>query len=336
VRKKVVWPALVFILLTLFIANISTGSTVIPTTILLKILTFQDQQSVYADIIWNFRITKAFTCILAGSALALGGLQMQTLFRNPLVGPDVLGLTSGASLAVALILMSNAAGLGELALHSPSVTAVGATIGCILVFLIMLALSRKLQDNVSLLIVGLMIGAGTASIVSVLQYLSSADEMQIYIIWTFGSLGTLNWNEIKILGIVLLIGTAIAVVNVRSLNTWLMGDNYARSMGIDVKAARFWSILSASILTGGVTAFCGPIAFVGLAVPHLVRVLAPTNNHQVQIPAVLLGGASLLLFCDIVTQLPGSSHILPINAITALIGAPVVISVILRSRISRI
>ena len=333
VKKTFSWIILFFTLAILFVADISLGSVDIPVPDILKILFFPEQQGIQHDIIWQFRMTKALTCVLAGSALSLGGLQMQTLFRNPLVGPDVLGLTSGASLAVALIFMSNAAGLGQIAMESPSVIAISASLGCIGVFIIMLTLSRKLQDNVSLLIVGLMIGAGTASIVSVLQYLSSADEMQMYIIWTFGSLGSLNWSEIQVLFVVLILGTLIALFSVKSLNTWFMGDNYARSVGIDVKRARFWSILSASILTGGVTAFCGPIAFVGLAVPHLVKLLAPTGDHKVLIPAVILGGASLLLFCDIITQLPGDNNILPINAITALIGAPVVIWVILRSKV---
>jgi iron complex transport system permease protein len=194
----------------------------------------------------------------------------------------------------------------------------------------MLALSKKLLDNVSLLIVGLMIGAGTSSIVSVLQYISRAEEMQTYLIWTFGSLGGLNWAELLVLACVLLAGGSIALGLVKPLNAWMLGDNYAASIGINMKRARFWIIFSASILTGGVTAFCGPIAFVGLAVPHLVKFLIKTTNHKILVPTVMTGGAVLLLFCDILSQLPGSTQVLPINAITALIGAPVVIWVIVR------
>jgi iron complex transport system permease protein len=180
-----------------------------------------------------------------------------------------------------------------------------------------------------------MVGAATASVVSVLQYLSKAEEMQVYILWTFGSLGGLNWMEIRVLSIVLVLGIVIALVNMKSLNAWLLGDNYAYSLGINIQRSRLHTILSASILTGGVTAFCGPIAFVGLAVPHLVKLLIKTNDHKVLIPAVLTGGAALLLGCDILAQLPGSTNILPINAITALIGAPVVIWVIMRNKVLR-
>jgi iron complex transport system permease protein len=200
----------------------------------------------------------------------------------------------------------------------------------------MLVVARKLQDNVSLLIVGLMVGAATSSIVSVLQYLSKAEEMQVYILWTFGSLGGLNWQEIEILAIVLFIGVALAFLQIKPLNAWLLGDHYARSLGINVKRSRLVIILSASILTGAVTAFCGPIAFVGLAVPHLTRLVINSHNHKTLIPAVLVGGAALLLFCDILAQLPGSTYVLPVNALTALIGAPVVIWVIVRNKKMRI
>lgn len=330
-RNSIPWLLLVLLLVLLFIANLSLGSVRIPFGEILKIVAFQSTDAVKSSIVWDFRMTKALTCVLTGSALSLAGLQMQTLFRNPLAGPDVLGLTSGASLVVSLIFMSGAAGVQILALETPWAVTIAATLGCVGVFLVMLAVARRVKDNVSLLIVGLMIGAATASIVSVLQYLSKAEELQVYVLWTFGSLGGLNWNEILVLGLVLLFGTGIAMINIKSLNSWLLGDRYAQSLGINLKQSRFYIILSASILTGGVTAFCGPIAFVGLAVPHLVKLLISTSNHRQLIPAVLVGGAALLLFCDILTQLP-ASYILPINAITAMIGAPVVIWVILRNK----
>jgi iron complex transport system permease protein len=231
--------------------------------------------------------------------------------------------------------MSNAAGITLFTIQSPWTVAIAASAGCSIVFLIMLAISRKLRDNVSLLIVGLMVGASTSSIVNVLQFLSSADEMQVYIIWTMGSLGGLNWDEIQVLSLILFLGIGLAFSNIKSLNAWLLGDNYAQSLGVNLWRSRFFTILSASVLTGGVTAFCGPIAFVGLAVPHLVKLLIQTHNHKVLIPAVLIGGAALLLGCDILAQLPGSISVLPINAITALIGAPVVIWVIVRNKVVR-
>jgi len=321
---------LFFALLGLFVTNLSMGSVDIPIRSIFRILVFQQTDNpIWEDIIWNFRMTKALTCVLAGSSLALGGLQMQTLFRNPLAGPDVLGLTSGASLAVSIVFMGTASGLFLGFLETPWTVALAATLGCLGVFLIMLVVARRIQDNVSLLIVGLMISAGTASVVSVLQYLSNAEEMQVFIFWTFGSLGNLSWYEISLLAAILPVGFIIAITNVKALNSWFLGERYVQTIGIPVRNARMRMILSACILTGAVTAFCGPIAFVGLAVPHLVKLLINTGNHKILIPTVTLGGAILMLACDIIAQLP-SDYILPINAVTALIGAPVVIWVVLR------
>jgi iron complex transport system permease protein len=326
------WTALLLSVIVLFAMNLSLGSVGIPLLEIVKILfTGQSTRTVWFDIVWDFRMTKAVTCVLAGSALATAGLQMQTLFRNALAGPDVLGLSSGASLAVALIFLNPAKGF-FFSNSNPLLVSAAASIGCVSVLIIMLVVARKLQDHVSLLIVGLMVGAATASIVSVLQYLSRAEEMQVYILWTFGSLGGLNWNEIRILALALLIGAVIAFSQIKALNAWLLGDHYARSLGIDVRRSRILMIVSTSILTGAVTAFCGPIAFVGLAVPHLVKLLINSHNHKTLIPAVIAGGAALMLFCDIVAQLPGSTAVLPINALTALVGAPVVIWIIIRNK----
>lgn len=329
--NKARWIILSVLLLLLAGLNLSVGSVRIPFGDIVTILTGgETSEAVWKDIVWNFRMTKTLTCILAGGALALAGLQMQTLFRNALAGPDVLGLSSGASLMVSLVFMGQAAGIGFSYSPNPWAVAIAASLGCAVVFVAMLVIARRLTDSVSLLIVGLMIGAGTSSVVSVLQYLSKAEEMQTYIIWTFGSLGSLNWAELGVLGILLTTGIIISLRSAKSLNAWLLGDNYARSIGINIKSSRLWIIFSASILTGSVTAFCGPIAFVGLAVPHLIKLLVNTSNHRLLIPAVLLGGAILLLLCDILSQMPGGAQILPINAITALFGAPVVIWVILR------
>lgn len=329
-KTSILFIILLVLLGAFFVVDLTFGSVAIPVTEILRIVAgVADGDTTHATIIKDFRMTKAITCILAGSALALAGLQMQTLFRNALAGPDVLGLSSGASLAVALVFMSNAAGLTLFPASSPWSVAIAASLGCTAVFFIMLAVSRQVVNNVSLLIVGLMVGAGTSSIVSVLQFLSRAEEMQTFIIWTFGSLGGLNWEEIGVLTLILAVGSAISVFKMKSLNAWLLGENYAMTLGVQIKETRLWMIVSASLLTGGVTAFCGPIAFVGLAVPHLIKLLFRTMNHRTLIPAVLLGGAVLMLGCDIVSQLP-ANFILPINAITAMIGAPVVIWVIMR------
>lgn len=328
------WFLLPLLLIMLAIANVSMGSVNIPLSeIVHAILGKPTAEPIWSEIIWNFRITKAATCILAGGALSLGGLQMQTLFRNPLAGPDVLGLSSGASLAVSLLLLGKKSLFGSLA--GPWAVAIVASIGCSLVFLIILVFARRLRDPASLLIIGLMIGAGTSSIVSVLQFTSKAEELQTFLIWTFGSVGSLSWSEIQVLLLVLLLGLVIAMLQAKSLNAWLLGDNYAQSLGVNLQRSRIFIIVSASLLTGGVTAFCGPIAFVGLAVPHLTKLLIKTSNHRVLIPHVIMGGAILMLLCDILTQLPGESSILPLNAITALFGAPVVIWVVMRSKIIR-
>lgn len=331
------WALLVAALLVLFAVNLSLGSVRIPLSEIIRILfTGESSQPVFADIVWDFRLTKAFTCVLAGAALAAAGLQMQTLFRNALAGPDVLGLSSGASLAVALIFMNPSAGIPFLSNPHPLLLSLAASIGCSVVLVVMLVVARKLEDHVSLLIVGLMVGAATSSIVSVLQYLSKAEEMQVYIIWTFGSLGGLNWLEIKILALVLITGAALALSQIKSLNAWLLGDHYAKTLGVNVGRSRYLIILSASLLTGGVTAFCGPIAFVGLAVPHLTRLVINTHDHKTLLPAVLITGALLLLFCDILSHLPGTAYTLPVNALTALIGAPVVIWIIVKNKSIRV
>ena len=327
------WGALSLLLIMLFLFNLSSGSVDIPLGDVFNILLGKvGSNPIYTDIIWEFRVTKALTCILAGSALSVGGLQMQTLFRNALAGPDVLGLSSGASLAVSLLLMSQAAGFQLFSDLGPWSTVIAASIGAGLVFVVILFVARRLGDNTSLLIIGLMIGAATASLVSVLQFLSTAEDQQAYLLWTFGSLGTLNWTEIKILTAILVFGILIGMISVKALNAWLLGDNYARSLGVNIRRSRLFIILSAAVLTGGVTAFCGPIAFVGLAVPHLAKLVIRTHNHRILFPAVIITGAILLLFCDVIAQFPGSRYVLPINAITALFGAPVVIWIVLRAK----
>jgi len=318
----------------LFLINISLGSVKIPPSAVFSTLTGQSQDSIWNDILWHFRLPKAVTCILAGAALASGGLMMQTLFRNPLAGPDVLGLSSGASLLVAVVILASRSG-SVLLLHistNPWSVALAASTGSILVFLLVIGLAQRVSDNVSLLIVGLMISATASAMVSILQFLSKADDLQAFMIWTLGSVGGTAWREIQVLAIILLIGSIIAFRSMKSLNAWLLGENYAQSLGINIKRSRFWIVLSTSLMTGTVTAFCGPIAFVGLAVPHLVRLLINTSNHKILLPAVMLGGASLILLCDILAQLPGSTQILPLNAVTSLIGAPVVIWVVMRAR----
>ncbi|MEQ8362668.1 MAG: iron ABC transporter permease [Cyclobacteriaceae bacterium] len=329
------WPAyLIGIgLLLLFIANISLGSIQIPFFKVLSALFGQgDIQDTHYSIIWQLRIPKAVTCIVAGAALSIGGLLMQTLFRNPLAGPDVLGLSSGASLMVAFVILIGASTASYLPVVNPWSLALAASLGSGAIFLLVIVVAQRVRDNTSLLIIGLMIAAASGSLVSVLQYLSKAQDLQAFVIWTLGSVGGTSWNEIAILTLLLIIGGALSITSVKALNAWLLGDNYAHSLGMDIKKSRLKIVLATSLLTGGVTAFCGPIAFVGLAVPHLIRLLVPTTNHKILLPMVMMGGATLLLLCDILAQVPGSANVLPLNAITSMIGAPVVIWVVMRSK----
>ncbi|MEQ9593366.1 MAG: iron ABC transporter permease [Cyclobacteriaceae bacterium] len=323
---------LLVILLLLLVANISMGSVAIPPGEMLKSLVGSETSvSLYSDILFKFRIPKAVTCLLAGSALAVGGLLMQTLFRNPLAGPDVLGLSSGASLMVAFIILLGRESYYYIPTASPWTLALAASTGSALVFLLIMAAAHRIKNNASILIIGLMISAAAGSLVGVLQFVSNARDLQVFTIWTLGNVGSTSWNEIIVLTISLGIGTMLAWSSIKSINAWLLGDNYAQSLGINLKRSRLLIVLATCIMVGGVTAFCGPIAFVGLAVPHLVRMLIPTADHKILIPMVMIGGSALLLFCDILAQLPGSASVLPLNAVTSIIGAPVVIWVVVKS-----
>jgi iron complex transport system permease protein len=323
------------VMVCLFMIDIWLGSINIPLGEVFSVLFSPSDQTTFSQIIWQFRLPKAVTCVLAGAALSVCGLLMQTLFRNPLAGPDVLGLSAGASLMVAIVLLGGQSIAGFL-LESPWAIAVAASIGSAFVFMGVMILANYVRDNTSLLIIGLMIGATTSSIVGVLQYISKAEDLQIFMIWTLGSVGGTSWSEILVLVSLTLIGLGASMFFMKSLNAWLLGDNYAQSLGINIKQSRFWIVTSTSIMAGAVTAFCGPIAFVGLAVPHLVRLIIPTTNHKILIPAVMLGGAVLLLFCDLIAHLPGNTQILPLNAVTSLIGGPVVIWMVIRNKRIRV
>jgi len=317
------------LLVLLFFFSLVTGSVSIPLSSVGDLLSNSGGE--YADILIKFRLPKAVTCVLAGAALSLSGLLMQTLFRNALAGPDVLGLSSGAGLMVAIVIMLGQT-MGTILFGNPWLVAIASTTGALIVFVIVLSIARVVRDNSSLLIIGLMISATAASLVGVIQYVSRAEDLQAFMIWGLGSVGGTSWPEILVMVIIGLIGALIAITQMKALNGMLLGDNYATSIGVNVGRARIWILTATCIMTGAVTAFCGPIAFVGLAVPHLVRMLIPSTNHKVMIPAVIAGGGSLMLMCDIIAQLPGSVQVLPLNAVTSLIGAPVVIWLIVRGK----
>jgi len=326
---------LLLVLLLVFGLNISSGSVVIPMKDTLNSIfggTLQNESWNY--IIWDYRIPKAFTAILVGSGLALSGLLMQTLFRNPLAGPFVLGISSGASLGAALLIMGSSAlaGLFSFGFINDISLAIAASIGSFLVLLVVMSVATRIKDTMALLIIGLMFGSITAAIVSVLSYFTSAEKLQQYIYWSFGSLGNLSWSQLGLLLGIVLLGIVLSILSIKSLNALLLGENYAQSLGVNMKKSRYLIIIATGILAGSITAFAGPIAFVGLAVPHLTRQIFDTTDHRILMPAVLVYGAILMLLCDTIAQLPSSANVLPINAITSIIGAPIVIWLLIRKR----
>ncbi len=323
------------LLLVAFFINISLGSVAIPLgEIFSEFFGNGASKDSWAYILMEYRLPKALTAILAGGALAVSGLLMQTLFRNPLAGPFVLGLSSGASLGVALLILGAGAfgGIFGTILLSPWSLATAAAGGSFLVLLAVLAVTLRVKDTMAILIIGLMFGSLTTSLVAVLSYFSDAEQLRQYIFWSFGSLGNQSWKAIYIMVGCFATGLVLSILSGKSLNALLLGENYAKSMGLQLKKTTLVVILATSVLAGGMTAFVGPIAFLGLAVPHLVRQFITTANHLVLIPAVLLSGSLLMLVCDTVAQLPFSEYTLPINAITSLIGAPVVIWLLVRKR----
>jgi iron complex transport system permease protein len=318
----------VFLILDIFLGSVSISAKEVVSSL------FGHSHSDFETIIMKFRLPKAFTALLVGIALSLSGLQMQTVFRNPMAGPDVLGISSGASLAVAFVILgysSNMApdglsGLGNWIL-------VGASwLGAGVVMILIMAISVRVKDIMTVLILGIMLSSGISAIVTILQYFSNETMLKAYVIWTMGSLGNLTASQLNVLIISVTVGVLLNLFTSKMLNALLLGENYARSIGLNVRFARSVIFLSTSILAGSVTAFCGPIGFIGIAVPHMVRILFRTSDHKILIPGTVLLGGTVMLASDIISQLPGSEAVLPINAITSLIGMPVVIWVILRNR----
>tara|TARA_R110000796_G_scaffold252631_3_gene389397 strand:- start:54807 stop:55838 length:1032 start_codon:yes stop_codon:yes gene_type:complete len=324
---------LIALMFMLFYINISLGSVVIPIKNTFQIVFFNDiENQSWQYIIWNYRIPKAFTAILVGSGLGLSGLLMQTLFRNPLAGPFVLGISSGASLGAALLIMGASlfSGLFSFNIFNDATLAIASSVGSFVVLFSVLSVAMKVKDTMSLLIVGLMFGSITGAIVSILSYFTTAEKLQQYIYWSFGSLGDLSWSQLSLLSCIIVIGIFLSILSIKSLNALLLGENYAKSMGVQLKKSRLIIIIATGLLAGSITAFAGPIAFIGLAVPHLTRQIFNTTNHKILVPAVLVYGAIIMLVCDTIAQLPSSSSVLPINAITSIVGAPVVIWLLVR------
>jgi iron complex transport system permease protein len=332
-RNTYLFALLSLLLLLALFLNISLGQVAIPIKEVIKSLFGSTaSKETWEYIIVNFRLPKAITAILVGIGLSISGLLMQTLFRNPLAGPYVLGLSSGSSLGVAFVI------LGAGALPSVISTFLLSSYGIILasclgsfsVLLLVLLISKYLRDTMTILIAGLMFSSFAGAIVSVLTFFSSAEKLQKFTFWSMGSIGNLSWQNIFILFLAVILGLLLSLFSLKALDALLLGENYAKSLGLNLNKSRRMIIFATSILAGSITAFAGPIAFVGLAVPHLAKLLFQTSNHRVLFWSTIQIGAIIMLFCDMISQMPGLDFTLPINAITSIVGAPVVIWLLVR------
>jgi iron complex transport system permease protein len=319
-RSVLLFTALVALTLFLFLLDLAVGAVAVPLGDVWAALTGGDCPRATAKIILNIRLIKAVVALLAGAALSVSGLQMQTLFRNPLAGPYVLGISSGASLGVALVVL---AGVGS------SIGIAGAAwLGAAIVLVVIAAVGHRIKDIMVILILGMMFSSGIGAVVQILQYVANDESLKMFVIWTMGSLGDVTFNQLAVLIPSIIAGLLLAVITIKPLNLLLFGEEYAVTMGLNVRRSRGLLFLSTTLLAGTVTAFCGPIGFIGLAMPHVTRMLFRNSDHRVLVPGTVLSGASVLLLCDLVSKL----FPLPINAITALLGIPIVVWVVLRNK----
>ena len=319
-RSVLLFTALAALTLFLFLLDLAVGAVAVPLGDVWAALTGGDCPRTTAKIVLNIRLIKAVVALLAGAALSVSGLQMQTLFRNPLAGPYVLGISSGASLGVALVVL---AGVGS------SIGIAGAAwLGAAIVLVVIAAVGHRIKDIMVILILGMMFSSGVGAIVQILQYLSKEESLKAFVIWTMGSLGDVTFDQLAVLVPSIIAGLLLAVVTIKPLNLLLFGEEYAVTMGLNIRRSRGLLFLSTTLLAGTVTAFCGPIGFIGLAMPHVTRMLFRNSDHRVLVPGTVLSGAAVLLLCDLVSKM----FTLPINAITALLGIPIVVWVVLRNK----
>jgi iron complex transport system permease protein len=333
-KKNILWFSFLMLLcIGFFMADILSGSVAIPFSSVINTLFDHQSDDTWRNILMDYRLPKAITAALAGAGLAVCGLQLQTLFRNPLAGPDVLGITSGASLGVALSIMVSGAEVLSMGGFNTQFSAVfAAEMGAIILLLVIILVSFRIRDHITILILGLMLGQLSAALQGLLQYFSRASEIQGFVLWGMGNFGNVSGNGLWILFLSVLSGMLISTFSSKYLNVLLLGEKYALSMGLNLKLLRILIILSTGIITGTITAYCGPIAFIGIAVPHITKGLFKITDHLILIPAVALSGAALALFCDVIAHLPFFGTALPVNIITSVIGAPIVIWVIIRQR----
>lgn len=321
------------LLVVLLIADLCLGNISIPLADVWSALFHAHaNDSIYNDIVLNYRLPKALTAVIAGSALSVSGLMMQTMFRNPLAGPDVLGVNAGASLGVALLVMLGSIGGGMFFNFGSWSIIMAAILGAFLVLLLILVVSRRMSDIVSLLIVGMMLGYIASSVVSLLQSMTNPESLKLFVVWTFGSLSAVSWQMMPVLLALFFFGIFLAFIMSKEMDVLLLGESYAQGLGVSLPRVRFMLILTTALLSGGITAFAGPISFIGITVPHIARGLMKNWSHRRLLPLCMLCGSCLLLACDIVSQMPVFNASFPINSITSLIGAPIIIWIMLKNR----
>jgi len=339
--KKLSFLLLTVLIIVLFVLNLLLGTVHIPVRDVLSILISPSSQgdmeigsSVFANIIWNSRVPQALTALMAGAGLAVSGLQMQTVFRNPLAGPSVLGISNGASLGVALVvLMSGSLGgvaLSRLGYLGDVAMSVAAILGALAVMGLIVWVAQRVQSGVTLLIIGVMIGYLANAIIGVLKFFSNEEDIKAYVVWGLGSFARVSGDQMTLFVVLMAILLPLSMLLVKTMNLLLLGDAYARNLGLNIQHARTLVILSSGVLVAIVTAYCGPIMFIGLAVPHLARALFRTSDHRILMPATLLAGGALALLCNLIARMPGFEGALPVNSVTALVGAPVIAAVLFK------
>ena len=332
-NKKHIFIILFVLLIIVFVADIFTGNAKISFSEGINALFGSSGNEITDEIIFNYRLPKAITALLAGSALSVAGLLMQTLFRNALAGPDVLGVSAGAGLGVALLTLLTGTSLYPLIASLGSMAQVVVAIsGAALVLLLILGVSTRINDSVTILVLGMIFGYVASAAITILQSFADPDSLKVFVTWTFGSLGSVTWEKMPVLLALVLSGVIVVFFLQKSLNSLLLGEKYATSSGLNVKKLRVIIIIITAIITGAITAFTGPIAFVGVVIPHFARSFFGTVNHRTIIPATLLLGGILLIICDILSQVPISNRTLPINAVTAVFGAPMIVWIVLKRK----
>ena len=328
---------LLFSIVVLTVVNLLLGTVNIPVADVCRILTVGHDNEVWTNIVLQSRLPQALTALVAGAGLSVSGLQMQTVFRNPLAGPSVLGISNGASLGVAfVVLLSGSLGgvaLSRLGYLGDAAMSIAAIVGALAVMALIVYVSQRVKGNVTLLIIGVMIGYLANAIIGVLKFFSAEEDVKAYVVWGLGSFARVSGDQMLLFVVLMCVLLPLSMLLVKTMNLLLLGDGYAQNLGLNIKRARFQVITCSGVLVAIVTAYCGPIMFIGLAVPHLARALFRTSDHRVLMPATMLCGAALALCCNLIARLPGFEGALPVNSVTALVGAPVVASVLFRRRV---